>query len=806
MNRYLILLSILLCSIDISTAQNTKRDSLEAQLKQVTKEAKIPLLIEITDLIKRDSPMEALQVSARAEALLETYPNLLQNSRLMTLKGWAQFYLNEYDNALNYAKQAQQMAETASDFEHKALSLHLKARIYRDQADYDRATAIVDSALAFPESEVLPLTRGRLLNEAGTICRRKGESVRALDFHTKALELIQGTSEKSDLAATFNFLGIIHDIIGNYDQALRFHLQSLDVRKELHDRRGMAASMTNIGTVHQRIEQLDQALDFYEQSLPIWQDLDEGNPLASTLNNIGAVQELLGNYESALKYYQDAYRIWNKLGHKYSTAIALDNLGTIYMHLDNSEKALDFKRESLRVRMELGDQRGSSQTLTNMAIIFLKLTEPDSALHAARRSLEFANETESWTLIRNAHEALSTVYEFTGDFEQALMHYRDFKAANDTLFNAESQSVIAELQEEYRSREQQQKIDLLQREKEVQRLWMIILIGGFLLALLVSALLYNRYMLKVRSHRTRDKLHRTEMEKARLQAANAEAKAKLLQVENKRKSEELEAAKTLQLSMLPDKLPENKFVSLATHMETATEVGGDYYDMDLSNDDTLTLCIGDATGHGSKAGILVTAVKSLFSLMAREKDLVEILQRCSSAIKKMNLPQLFMAFAIVRLKENRLELAGAGMPPALIYRASSGQIESIELKGMPLGSVPEFPFKKHTIALNDNDVVVLLTDGFPELSNSSGKMAGYELPAKLLAESGNRQPDEIVDYFCSAARKWIGNGIPNDDMTFIVLKKKPVKQARSTNRKNEIADVTKSDKIKDPPCIDIPAD
>ncbi len=782
MNRYLIFFfPVLLGFTHITVAQNTTRDSLETELELASEEEKIPLLIELADLINRDYPLQALQLCEQAEVLLNTYPDQLRRSRLLTIRGWTQFYLDENEKALHLANQAFGIAEAESDSEHKARALHLKARIYRDNGDYQQAMASSESALAFPESEVIPVTRARLFNEAGTISRRKGESRQTLEYHTKALELIENTPETADLAATYNFLGIIHDIIGNYDSALSFHLQSLDARKHLNDRRGMAASMTNIGTVHQRIKQYDQALHFYSQSLPIWRELEATNPLAATLNNMGAVQELLSDYVSARQYYQEAHELWEEIGNKYSMSIALDNLGSIYDYLGFSENALNYKRKSLRLRKELGDQRGSSQTLISMAMIYLNFSETDSALAAATNSLAFANETGNWSLIGEVHEVLSKIYETKGEFHKSLIHYREYKAANDSLFNLDSQSVIAELQEEYRTREQQQKINLLERESEVQRLWMIILVGGFLLSILVSALFYNRYILKVRAHRTRDKLYRTEMEKARLQALNAEAKSKLLQSENKRKSEELEAARLLQLSMLPDKLPDNKLVSLSTHMDTATEVGGDYYDMDLSDDDTLTFCIGDATGHGSKAGILVTAVKSLFNLMAKEKDLVEILKRCSHAIKKMNLPQLYMAFAIGRLKENRLELAGAGMPPALIYRASSATVESVELKGMPLGSVPEYPFKKHELIVNDGDVIVLFTDGFPELIDSSREMAGYDLPAKLLAQSGRWQPDDIVNYFRSAARAWIGNGNPNDDMTFIVLKKKAINHKLAKN-------------------------
>lgn len=439
------------------------------------------------------------------------------------------------------------------------------------------------------------------------------------------------------------------------------------------------------------------------------------------------------------------------------------------MYLGDYEQALTYKRETLNNHMLLGNNRGSSNVLNNMAMIFMKTMQPDSALTAAQKGLELAKETESWSLIRNSHEMLSEIYESTGNFEKAIEHHKQYKAAHDTLFNSDSQTVIAEMQEQYRTRQQQQQIDLLQQERELQRLWFIILIGGFVTLLIVIFLMYNRYKLNVR---TREQLHQSELDKARLYADGFEAKTKLLNAENRRKSKELEDARKLQLSMLPASLPKNKNATLAAFMETASEVGGDYYDVVHSNDGTLTICIGDATGHGTKAGLLVTAMKSLFNLMAEEEDLKLIMNRCSAAIKKMNLPRLYMAFALVRLQNDRLELVGAGMPPALIYRAGTGRVENIDLKGMPLGSVPDYPFEKKTVQINENDVLLLLSDGYPELINPDNEQLGYHNAADLLARSGTLTPEAIIGEFKKTAHEWIRSDRPNDDMTFVVLKKK----------------------------------
>ena len=411
---------------------------------------------------------------------------------------------------------------------------------------------------------------------------------------------------------------------------------------------------------------------------------------------------------------------------------------------------------------------GSASVSRDIANIYQEMGQPDSAMVTATRALEYAVESESWPQIRNAHELLYELYEASGDFEHALEHHKLFQAANDTLYNADSQSVIAELQEQYRTRQQQQEIELLQQSRELQQLWFFLMIGGFTTAFIVAGFMYNRYKMKVRN---REKLHLSEIEKTQLAAENAEAKTKLLDAENRRKSKELEDARNLQLSMLPPALPECSNASIAAHMKTATEVGGDYYDVDLQDDGTLTFCIGDATGHGTKAGLLVMAMKSLFNLTSREPDLTKIMRRCSAAIKRMNLPQLYMAFAVGRLKGDKLELVGGGMPPALLYRCETGEVEQIDLKGMPLGSVPDYPYALTSVSFYKNDVLVLLSDGYAELLNEEGEMMGYEKPAEILAKAGCLSIEEIIDQFRVAADEWTNSSNPNDDMTFVVVKR-----------------------------------
>lgn len=297
--------------------------------------------------------------------------------------------------------------------------------------------------------------------------------------------------------------------------------------------------------------------------------------------------------------------------------------------------------------------------------------------------------------------------------------------------------------------------------------WWAYSIYGLLLILGVVAV--DRFQRRRLIRRERE---RAEREAEKLRAEAAEAWANYLQSENQRQTQELEAARTLQLSMLPDKLPEHPRVDIAASMQTATEVGGDYYDVDVSDDGTLTLAVGDATGHGTKAGTMVTAMKSLWNAFAREDDLASVLHTCSQALKRMGMPRLYMALALVRLRDQNLELAGAGLPPALIYRAAAGEVETVPLKGMPLGGPTGARYRTRCVKLAPGDTVVLMTDGFPELFNEEGEMLGYERVKEIFAEVGARSPEAILSHFDDVGRSWRNDRPVSDDVTFVVMRVK----------------------------------
>ena len=249
-----------------------------------------------------------------------------------------------------------------------------------------------------------------------------------------------------------------------------------------------------------------------------------------------------------------------------------------------------------------------------------------------------------------------------------------------------------------------------------------------------------------------------------------EIEARLLEAENDRKTKELEEARTLQLSMLPKKLPSLDNYDIAVFMDTATEVGGDYYDYSVLDNDALLLALGDATGHGMKAGIMVAAAKSYFHSLAKEENCTAMLKRMSQGLFSMNMKMMYMGITLAKCRDSRVEIATAGMPPVLHYNYKDDATERITLKGLPLGSGVDYPYAGREVELENNDFLLFMSDGLTELFNSKRDMLGIEQIEQVLKGAGDMKAADIVNLLSRTVENWSGGKEPEDDITFLVLK------------------------------------
>ncbi len=260
--------------------------------------------------------------------------------------------------------------------------------------------------------------------------------------------------------------------------------------------------------------------------------------------------------------------------------------------------------------------------------------------------------------------------------------------------------------------------------------------------------------------------HTVEQER---RAARQLVERRVLEADNARKTSEIEQARALQLAMLPDDLPSLADVDIAFRMRTATEVGGDFYDYVAGGPERCTIVVGDATGHGMHAGMVVAVAKSLFTTLAPITEPAQVLHEVSRRLAGLRRRGATMALAVVRIDGTRLEVAGAAMPPLLVWRRADGAIEEVSMSALPLGRRLSGGFPSLTLELAAGDTVLVSTDGLSEVLDRDGEPWGYHRVAEAFARGALRGPERILDDLLQAAEAYAGGRELPDDVTLVAI-------------------------------------
>jgi serine phosphatase RsbU (regulator of sigma subunit) len=253
---------------------------------------------------------------------------------------------------------------------------------------------------------------------------------------------------------------------------------------------------------------------------------------------------------------------------------------------------------------------------------------------------------------------------------------------------------------------------------------------------------------------------------------------RLLDMENQRKSDELEQLRKIQLAMLPHSPPTLPHLEVAAHQETASEVGGDYYDFFPQSNGNLRIAIGDATGHGAGSASMVSMTKA--SLLAtNEPDLNSLVMKINKILNEVDLGlQLNMALLLLEMSELpgggvNVRACGGGMPPIYVLRAT-GRVEEILISGLPLGITDKAVYEVTEFQLQSNDSMLLISDGLLEMFNGARQYLGFDHLVTALTDidATTQTAEAVLKRIAQIGKTW-ANGHPlHDDVTFVVMQAK----------------------------------
>ena len=255
---------------------------------------------------------------------------------------------------------------------------------------------------------------------------------------------------------------------------------------------------------------------------------------------------------------------------------------------------------------------------------------------------------------------------------------------------------------------------------------------------------------------------------------------------------ELNLAKEIQKNMLPSifpPFPEHKEIDIYASMTPAKEVGGDFYDMFLIDNNHLAICMADVSGKGIPASLFMMISKILIknvSSIDKETDIA--LTRVNNMLCDGNKIGLFVTawFGILDLTNGHLEFANAGHNPPLLYSAKTGKFEYLRTKpNMVLAGMENVNYRKNEIQIKSGDKIFLYTDGVTEATNIENKLYGEDRLQELLNNNLDLSVEETIKEVKRDIDIFVGNAEQFDDITMLELlyKGKNVKEDNIIQKK-----------------------
>ena len=236
---------------------------------------------------------------------------------------------------------------------------------------------------------------------------------------------------------------------------------------------------------------------------------------------------------------------------------------------------------------------------------------------------------------------------------------------------------------------------------------------------------------------------------------------------------ELDLARKIQLSMLPEKDPYLPGLAISSYFEPARTVGGDYYDYIRFSDEQLVLVMADVSGHGPSAALVMTLLKGIIRSVVDDSPISSAMMHNVNRIISQIIPsEIFITLQLIffDLGKKRLIYCNAGHNPPLRYDRQTKTCTRLELHACALNVLPDFEFPLKEYTLHQGDIIVVYTDGITEATNPKDEMYGIEPLMEAVNSFYKDSPQRLVESIIEHLHTFTKGEKQADDRALVIAK------------------------------------
>jgi len=668
--------------------------------------------------------------------------------------------------------------------------LNLLSREYVNTGKYEQALQYARQAQQQAKKINYKNGLSNSYSNTGIVYWYYGNYEKALENHSEALKIRKEIGDKLGVASSYNNIGLVYVNEANYEKALENYLKSLKIKEEIGDQTGTANSYNNIGVIYQKQGNYEKSLENYLKALKIREKIGDRSGIAMSYNNVGLIHFYLDDYKKSLENQLKGLKIREEIGDKKGIAMSNVNIGNIYINENEYDKALDFYLKGLKINEEIGNMDGMGISYSDVGICYMQKNNYEKAFYYLNKALSTHREIGNLDGIKDAYSAFSDLYNKKGDYKKAFQYQKLYADIKDTILNEQSSKQMTEMNTKYESEKKDKELikkdaEITQQQTEAEKQMILrnAFIMGFVFVLVLSFFIFRGYRQK--------------------QKAN-----KLLDEKNEKITDSINYAKRIQEAMLPPIEEIKKHLpECFVFYQPKDIVSGDFYwfcpvvDTSVSmvevgygsivssgkSEQGLLIAAVDCTGHGVPGGFMSMMGYNLLERIVKKhqiyqpalilnelsKLVVESLRQ-TDAVGKINEG---MDIALIRLKQEKensiyyeLEYAGAHNS---LYIIRNGVLHETKANKASIGFSLEktFSFTNHKIQLQKGDCCYVFSDGYVDQFGGLNNEKFYYQPFRdLLIEIHQLSMEEQQQKLQKVISEWIGTKSQTDDMLVIGLR------------------------------------
>lgn len=365
----------------------------------------------------------------------------------------------------------------------------------------DSAYFYINKAVSMAHKEKNNLQLSNSFFYLGRYYYNQGNPDKAKYYVSKSLTIANRINNKIALTLNYNLLGLIEIDKGNYSSSLLFLLKSLDIADKNNLAKNKCNALNNLGTLYELQKDTLKALRCYTDNVKIATSNDFDDVLLYSYTSLGIINRAKDKNE-AIRYYNLAYTIADKLKDDYQKASILLNTSEVYLSTDlqsNYSKAFVCLQKLKEIETRTENTDHLFYYYFNMGAYYSKTKKYSNSVEMYLQALNISKKGIDSEQKINLFHSISKVYKKSGNFEKAVLYLEKYHSLQDSLFSVKKTKTFDEIQTKYEVEKKNLKIDLLSREKIIEKTKkkIVIYIGLALIVPLLILVFFYRNRIKL---------------------------------------------------------------------------------------------------------------------------------------------------------------------------------------------------------------------------------------------------------------------------------------------------------------------